>query len=119
MIVNVELINPAVVLRFLKTSGASPIVSGCKYARALDVMPKPSAVMKLGGSIFSWLATWSSGTGWFMAWISGGMAVSGVPNAAAALELTAAQQVAIGYACDGTYATYTQPINACGGTGTD
>ncbi len=47
-----------------------------------------------------------------------GMVVSGVPDVAAALELTAAQQVTIGFACDGTFATYSTPIRACSGVGT-
>ena len=47
-----------------------------------------------------------------------GLVVSGVPEVADALELTAAQQVAIGFACDGTPATYANPITACSGVGT-
>ena len=47
-----------------------------------------------------------------------GLVVSGVPDVEAALSLTAAQQVAIGFACDGMPATYTNPITACGGVGT-
>jgi hypothetical protein len=44
--------------------------------------------------------------------------MSGVPDVAAALELTAAQQTSIGFACDGVYATFTNPITTCNGTGT-
>ena len=47
-----------------------------------------------------------------------GMVVSGVPDVAAALMLTAAQQADIGFACGGVYATYTMPIRACSGIGT-
>jgi hypothetical protein len=47
-----------------------------------------------------------------------GLVVSGVPDVAAALGLTAAQQVAIGFACDGLSATYQNPITTCSGTGT-
>jgi hypothetical protein len=46
-----------------------------------------------------------------------GLVVSGVPDVAAALALTAAQQVAIGFSCDGVYATYGNPVTACNGTG--
>ncbi len=47
-----------------------------------------------------------------------GLVVSGVPEVAAALALTAAQQVAIGFACDGVAASYGSPITSCGGVGT-
>ena len=47
-----------------------------------------------------------------------GLVVSGVPDVAAALTLTAAQQVAIGFACDGVSATYGNPIASCSGAGT-
>ncbi len=46
-----------------------------------------------------------------------GLVVSGVPDVEAALALTAAQQVAIGFSCDGTFATYDRPITACSGAG--
>jgi hypothetical protein len=45
-----------------------------------------------------------------------GMVVSGVPDAAAAMALTPNQQVTIGLACNGTYATVENPVAACGGT---
>ncbi len=45
-----------------------------------------------------------------------GLVVSGVPDAAAALTLTPNQQVSIGLACNGTFATVVNPILACGGT---
>jgi hypothetical protein len=44
-----------------------------------------------------------------------GLAVTGVPDTAAALALTAAQQVAIGLSCDGVPATYDSAITSCGG----
>ena len=44
-----------------------------------------------------------------------GLVVSGVPDSAAALELTPAQQVSIGLGCDGTPATYANPIGTCNG----
>ncbi|MDE3167704.1 MAG: TonB-dependent receptor, partial [Acidobacteriota bacterium] len=47
-----------------------------------------------------------------------GMVVSGVPDVAAALALSAAQQVTIGFACNGVPATYAAPITACSGLGT-
>jgi hypothetical protein len=47
-----------------------------------------------------------------------GLVVSGVPDVSAALGLTAAQQVAIGFSCDGAAATYSQAITSCGGAGT-
>jgi hypothetical protein len=47
-----------------------------------------------------------------------GLVVSGVPDVDAALELTAAQQVDIGFACAGTAATLAAPIRACSGMGT-
>ncbi len=46
-----------------------------------------------------------------------GLVVSGVPDVDAALALTAAQQVAIGFSCDGQFATLGQPITSCGGVG--
>jgi len=46
-----------------------------------------------------------------------GLVVSGVPDVDAALGLTAAQQVAIGFSCDGVPATYSQPIASCSGVG--
>jgi hypothetical protein len=47
-----------------------------------------------------------------------GLVVSGVPDVAAALALTAAQQTSIGFACNGVYATFSNPITTCNGTGT-
>ena len=46
-----------------------------------------------------------------------GMVVSGVPDVAAALGLTAAQQTTIGFSCDGRFATFSTPITACSGVG--
>jgi outer membrane receptor protein involved in Fe transport len=40
-----------------------------------------------------------------------------VPDVAAALSLTAAQQVAMGFSCDGLLATFDSPITACNGVG--
>jgi hypothetical protein len=45
-----------------------------------------------------------------------GMVVSGVPDAAAAMTLTPNQEVTIGLACNGVYATVASPIAACNGT---
>lgn len=42
-----------------------------------------------------------------------GLVVSGVPDVDAATALTAAQQVAIGFSCDGMYAAYGMPITTC------
>src|SRR5262249_1917329 len=42
-----------------------------------------------------------------------GLVVSGVPESGDALNLTAAQQVAIGLSCAGVPATYSQPITSC------
>lgn len=42
-----------------------------------------------------------------------GLVVSGVPDAGAALALTPNQQVTIGLACNGTYATVANPITDC------
>ncbi len=42
-----------------------------------------------------------------------GLVVSGVPDVEAALALTAAEQVAIGFSCDGAFATYASPITSC------
>jgi len=54
-----------------------------------------------------------------LAWrYDNGLVVSGVPDVAAALTLTAAQQTSIGFACNGVYATFTNPITTCNGTGT-
>ena len=44
-----------------------------------------------------------------------GLVVSGVPDAAAALALTAAQQVAIGLSCGSVAASYGSPITSCSG----
>jgi hypothetical protein len=44
-----------------------------------------------------------------------GLVVSGIPDSAAALALTAAQQTSIGLACGGVAATFTQPITSCSG----
>lgn len=44
-----------------------------------------------------------------------GLVVSGVPDSDAALNLTAAQQVAIGLACGSTRATYTRALTDCSG----
>jgi len=46
-----------------------------------------------------------------------GMVVSGVPDVAAALTLTPAQQVAMGFSCDGVFATYQVAITSCPGVG--
>ena len=45
-----------------------------------------------------------------------GLVVSGVPDAAAALALTAAQQTSIGLACGGVAATMQNPIASCSAT---
>jgi hypothetical protein len=45
-----------------------------------------------------------------------GLVVSGVPDSAAALALTAAQQTSIGLACGNVFATYSNPITSCSGT---
>ncbi len=42
-----------------------------------------------------------------------GLVVSGVPDASAALGLTANQQVTIGLACNGVFATVTAPLTDC------
>jgi hypothetical protein len=42
-----------------------------------------------------------------------GLVVSGVPDAGAALALTPNQQVSIGLACNGVYATVANPISDC------
>jgi hypothetical protein len=47
-----------------------------------------------------------------------GLVVSGVPDVEAALGLTAAQQVTIGFACGNVLATYANPITTCNGVGT-
>lgn len=47
-----------------------------------------------------------------------GLVVSGVPDVAAALMLTPAQQVDIGLACNGVVATLQAPLRTCNGTGT-
>src|SRR5205823_4722640 len=46
-----------------------------------------------------------------------GLVVSGVPEVADALTLTAAQQVAIGFSCGNVVATYSNPITECNGIG--
>ena len=46
-----------------------------------------------------------------------GLVVSGVPDAGAALTLTPNQQVSIGLACNGTFATADNPITDCVGPG--
>ena len=46
-----------------------------------------------------------------------GLVVSGVPDVASALNLTGAQQVAIGFSCNGVFATFGNPITACNGLG--
>jgi hypothetical protein len=45
-----------------------------------------------------------------------GLVVSGVPDAAAAMALTPNQQVTVGLACNGVYASVASPIAACNGT---
>jgi hypothetical protein len=44
-----------------------------------------------------------------------GLVVSGVPDSAAALALTPNQEVSIGLACNGIFATVANPITTCGG----
>jgi Carboxypeptidase regulatory-like domain/TonB-dependent Receptor Plug Domain len=44
-----------------------------------------------------------------------GLVVTGVPDAAAALKLTPAQQVDIGLACGGAEATFEEPLRNCSG----
>ena len=46
-----------------------------------------------------------------------GLVVSGVPDAGAALALTPNQQVSIGLACNGVFATVSSPFNDCTGPG--
>ena len=47
-----------------------------------------------------------------------GLVVSGVPDVAAATQLTPSQQVDIGFACNGAVATLQSPITSCNGVGT-
>ncbi len=47
-----------------------------------------------------------------------GLAVTGVPDAAAAAALTPSQQVDIGLACNGVPATLQNPLKSCGGVAT-
>src|SRR5208282_1577494 len=46
-----------------------------------------------------------------------GLVVSGVPDVASALMLTPAEQVTIGFSCNGVFATYSNPITNCNGVG--
>ena len=46
-----------------------------------------------------------------------GLVVSGVPDVAAALLLSPAQQVDIGFSCNGVFATLQNPISTCNGVG--
>jgi hypothetical protein len=46
-----------------------------------------------------------------------GLVVTGVPDVAAALQLTAAQQTDIGFSCDAVSATFQAPIRTCTGIG--
>jgi hypothetical protein len=46
-----------------------------------------------------------------------GLVVSGVPDVEAATMLTAAEQVTIGFSCNGVAATYSAPITQCSGIG--
>jgi hypothetical protein len=46
-----------------------------------------------------------------------GLVVSGVPDVAAATELTPNQQVSIGFSCNGVFATVQNPITTCNGIG--
>ena len=46
-----------------------------------------------------------------------GLVVSGVPDVAAATTLTPAEQVDIGFSCNGVFATYADPILSCTGIG--
>ena len=46
-----------------------------------------------------------------------GLVVSGVPDVAAALLLSPAQQADIGFSCDGVFATYQTAIRTCNGIG--
>ena len=47
-----------------------------------------------------------------------GLVVSGVPDVAAATQLTPFEQVTIGFACNGVPATLQHPITSCNGVGT-
>src|SRR5205085_1823270 len=46
-----------------------------------------------------------------------GLAVTGILDVADVLSLTPAQQVSIGFSCDGRFATLAAPITACTGVG--
>jgi len=46
-----------------------------------------------------------------------GLAVTGVLDVADAVDLTPAQQVSIGFSCDGQFATLASPITGCSGVG--
>lgn len=46
-----------------------------------------------------------------------GLVVSGVPDVEAATMLTPAEQVTIGFSCNGVFATYENPITSCNGIG--
>jgi hypothetical protein len=56
----------------------------------------------------------------YIAWTwryDSGLVVSGVPDVAAALTLTANQQTTLGFSCDGVFATPNNPITVCNGVG--
>jgi hypothetical protein len=67
-----------------------------------------TAVLRYQHKTYEWVSlTWR---------YDSGLVVSGVPDSAAALALTAAQQTSIGLACGNVFATYGNPITSCNGT---
>jgi hypothetical protein len=56
----------------------------------------------------------------WIAWMwryDSGLAVTGVLDVADAVNLTPAQQVSIGFSCDGRFATLSNPVTGCAGVG--
>jgi hypothetical protein len=88
-------------------SQGSPLAGGV-FRIDHDQAFQSTGVFRYQRKTYEWISlTWR---------FDSGQVVSGVPDATAALALTAAQQTSIGLACGNVFATYTSPITSCSGT---
>ncbi len=88
-------------------SQGSPLAGGV-FRIDHDQAFQSTGVFRYQHKTFEWISlTWR---------YDSGLVVSGVPDSAAALALTAAQQTSIGLACGGVFATFSNPITSCNGT---
>ena len=94
---------------FPEAGGRSPrdASDGSVFRIDHDQAFQSNGVFRYQHKSFEWIAlTWR---------FDSGLVVSGIPDSAAALALTAAQQTPIGLSCGNVFATFTNAITSCNG----